>query len=257
MLNPRQIRFAREYCVDFNATSAYIRAGYSEEGAGQSGHTLLKDPKIRARIEIFKARQAAKAEVDVALVVRELLAIATADPRKLTQTRRGCCRYCWGIDHKREWTEAEYATALNEALTCMLLPPDFEGGLGYRFTRTPCPECPMCAGEGLTRTWIADVRDLDEVTARLYVGVKQTKDGIEVKQADRIKAIELLGRYLGMFTDKTELSGPGGGPIPLAVASVGDLSDDQLAALCSAGSLGVLSGVQSLPALPANTIEGT
>jgi phage terminase small subunit len=220
----------------------------------------LKNPKVIRAIAERREQLAAVAGVDRALIVRELLAIATADPRKLTQTRRGCCRHCWGIDHKREWTEAEYSTALNEALMSMLLPPEFEGGLGYRPTREPSPDCPMCAGEGLTRTWVVDVRDLDDNTAKLYAGVKQTKDGFEVKQNDRIKAIELLGRYLGMFTDKTELSGPGGGPIPLAVATVGDLTDDQLLALAMAGSdasLGVLAGVHSPSMLPANTIEGT
>lgn len=37
--------------------------------------------------------------------------------------------------------------------------------------------------------------------------IKQGKFGIEVQTYDKTKALELLGRYLAMFTDKTELSG--------------------------------------------------
>lgn len=32
-----------------------------------------------------------------------------------------------------------------------------------------------------------------------------------------LKGAELLGKHLKMFTDKTELSGPGGGPVPISV----------------------------------------
>lgn len=38
------------------------------------------------------------------------------------------------------------------------------------------------------------------------VGIKQTQAGIEVK-LDKTKALELLGRHLGMFKDKIELEG--------------------------------------------------
>ena len=38
-------------------------------------------------------------------------------------------------------------------------------------------------------------------------GIKRGKYGIEVAQCDKVKALELLGRHLGMFKDKIELSG--------------------------------------------------
>lgn len=38
-------------------------------------------------------------------------------------------------------------------------------------------------------------------------GIKQGTNGIEVKLNDKMKALELLGRHLGMFADKLELSG--------------------------------------------------
>lgn len=236
MLTNKQARFAIEYPVDSNATKAAIRAGYSERGADVQGSRLLGLVGMQEAINEQKARIAAAALVTPALVLRELVAIATCDYRKMTQTRRGCCRYCHGIGHKREWMEHEYATALNEALLNNFLPPAFEGGLGYRPTRAPHAECPKCDGEGITRTWVVDVRDLDSETARSYLGVKQTKDGVEIKNADKLKAVEMLGRYLGMFTDKTEHSGPGGGPIHLDTARPQDLTMEQLMLIASAGA---------------------
>jgi phage terminase, small subunit len=38
-------------------------------------------------------------------------------------------------------------------------------------------------------------------------GIKQGANGIEVKLHDKIKALELLGRHIGMFTDKLEVKG--------------------------------------------------
>ena len=35
--------------------------------------------------------------------------------------------------------------------------------------------------------------------------IKQGANGIEVKMYDKIKALELLGRHIGMFTDKLDI----------------------------------------------------
>ena len=37
--------------------------------------------------------------------------------------------------------------------------------------------------------------------------IKQTSSGIEVKLCDKLKALELLGRHIGMFNDKLEVKG--------------------------------------------------
>jgi phage terminase small subunit len=36
-----------------------------------------------------------------------------------------------------------------------------------------------------------------------------------------LKGYELLGKHLGMFTDKTEISGPGGAAIPVINVTIG------------------------------------
>lgn len=54
---------------------------------------------------------------------------------------------------------------------------------------------------------IKDTKDLDEQQIRAIAGIKEGKFGIEVKLNDKEKALELLGRHLGMFKDKVEISG--------------------------------------------------
>lgn len=45
------------------------------------------------------------------------------------------------------------------------------------------------------------------------INIKQGANGIEIKMADKIKALELLGRHLGMFKEKFELTGKDEGAI--------------------------------------------
>lgn len=247
MLNERQRAFVREFCVDFNATRAYIRAGYSESGAGESAHKLLKDAEVELAVEERKRVLLAKFEASVEFVLREWMDIATADPRELVDTRVGCCRYCWGIEGKREWMEHEYATALQEALLNNFLPPAFEGGLEYSPTREPNLKCKKCKGEGIGRNVIKDSRYYSPKAAKLYAGAKQTKDGIEIKMRDQDKARDNIAKYLGMLVERKELSGPGGGPLQLeATARPAEMSDDQLLAIASAAPVPLLLEADTL-----------
>lgn len=54
---------------------------------------------------------------------------------------------------------------------------------------------------------IKDTKKLDEQQARAIAGIEEGKFGIKVKLNDKEKALELLGRHLGMFKDKLEVSG--------------------------------------------------
>ncbi|WP_274433885.1 terminase small subunit [Alicyclobacillus sp. ALC3] len=59
--------------------------------------------------------------------------------------------------------------------------------------------------------------------ASIRVKVTPTKNGEmverEVKMADKLKALELLGKHLGMFVDRREVTGKDGGPIEMAAIS--------------------------------------
>lgn len=54
---------------------------------------------------------------------------------------------------------------------------------------------------------IKDTKELNEQQIRAIAGIKEGKFGVEVKLNDKEKALELLGRHLGMFKDKVEVSG--------------------------------------------------
>jgi phage terminase small subunit len=54
---------------------------------------------------------------------------------------------------------------------------------------------------------IKDTDALAEQQIRAIAGIKEGKYGIELKLNDKEKALELLGRHLGMFKDKLEVSG--------------------------------------------------
>lgn len=52
--------------------------------------------------------------------------------------------------------------------------------------------------------YIKDTDALSDQAKKVISGIKQTKNGIELNMFDKIKALELLGKYQKMFTDKTE-----------------------------------------------------
>ena len=230
-LTPKQRRFVNEYCVDENATQAAIRAGYSENGAGQQAHLLLKNIEIAGAIKERMEEVAVAAGITPEWVVAQWAKIAMADPNALVQVRRCCCRHCHGFGHQYQWTEAEYTDAVNRAIDSGKPAPDGMGGFGYNPNAEPHPDCPECGGEGMETVHIADTRKLKGSAKVLYAGAKQTRNGIEILTRNKDAAVVNLARYLGMMVDKKELSGPGGGPIPMASLTAEDLTDDQLAAL--------------------------
>lgn len=63
-VTPKQQRFAEEYCIDFNATQAAIRAGYAKgQSAEVQGHRLLSDVKIKAEIAAIQAKLSEKTAI--------------------------------------------------------------------------------------------------------------------------------------------------------------------------------------------------
>ena len=47
----------------------------------------------------------------------------------------------------------------------------------------------------------AETSELDETTKKVIAGYKKTQSGFAVETYDKMKALELLGKYLGMFKD--------------------------------------------------------
>lgn len=57
------------------------------------------------------------------------------------------------------------------------------------------------------RVFIKDTNSLNDQQIRAIASIKEGANGIEIKMYGKEKALELLGRHLGMFTDKVEVSG--------------------------------------------------
>ncbi len=71
-LSQKQKRFGREYMVDFNVADAYVRAGYSKNGAQSGGSRLLRDHRIQAYIAELEAEATERAGLTVDGVLKNL-----------------------------------------------------------------------------------------------------------------------------------------------------------------------------------------
>lgn len=214
-LTARQQRFVEEYLVDLNATQAAIRAGYSAKNADQLGPRLVGKSRVAAAIQAAKAARADRTKITIDTVLERFWDIATADPRELVEYRRTCCRYCHGKDFDYHRTQGEMKRArasfdaaqskktVKEAKESVEVFDEL-GGVGYDPRKSPHADCPECWGEGVERAFIHDTRHLSPAAVRLYAGVRQMKDGVEVKMHDQQAALINVGRHLGMFGDNDE-----------------------------------------------------
>jgi len=225
-LSERKRRFAFEYVQDGNATRAYMRATgvtrYST--ASTEGWRYLQNPEIRAQIEVERELLRQRAGIDTEELVRRLAAIVVADPRDLVEHVIEACRYCHGEGHDYQRTDAEFErdrlefeTHGRQRIGGMYLSRrkareraqdageeqrfEPQGGPGFDPHRDPHPECPMCHGHGHGRTIIKDTRALPAQAALLYAGMKETKDGLEVKMHDKLAAAEKLLRIFGAYEE--------------------------------------------------------
>lgn len=76
-LNDKQEAFVREYLVDFNATQAAARAGYSKKTAQEQGSRLLSNVMVQARLKEFRERAAEQTVADINWVRQRLMEEAT------------------------------------------------------------------------------------------------------------------------------------------------------------------------------------
>lgn len=208
-LTPQQETFCQEYMTDLNGTQAAIRAGYSERTANEQAGRLLSKVSVRSRIDELRKERASRTDITADRVLREAWNIATADPRELVEYRVGCCRFCYGKNHRYQRTAAEFerAEAGHAAKEQKAIeegkphPGEFDpqGGIGYNKLAEPNPECPECFGEGVGRTVFKDTSKVSPAVASLFAGVKETKDGLEIKLHSKDGSLEKLFKHLGLY----------------------------------------------------------
>jgi len=75
-LTDKQEMFCKEYMVDFNATQAAIRAGYSENTAYSIAEQNLRKLEIQERLSELKDKRSNKIELTAERVIQEIKTLA-------------------------------------------------------------------------------------------------------------------------------------------------------------------------------------
>lgn len=166
-LTPKQKAFVEEYLIDLNATQAAIRAGYSKKTAYRTGADNLIKPQIQSEIQKAMKEREKRTEITQDKVIKELAAIAFAN----------------GVD---------FAQVVEEPLIIngsYVMNPDTGELKKHEVVK------------------IVPTDKLPEEKQKAISGIKETKFGIEVATCDKVRALELLGKHLGMFKEKIEVSG--------------------------------------------------
>lgn len=219
MLSELEAAFVEQYMVDMNGTQSYLRIKphVTHNTARNEASRLLAKPCVQEALAKAKAERSARVKMTADDVVRSSMAIVQADVRELIELKVGCCRYCWGKDHRYQRTAGEFEraeaelAAQNEKAIEEDKPVkawDPMGGTGYDRRRAPNADCPECFGEGESRVVLKDTARLSPAAARLLAGIKQGKDGIEIKTHSVDAALKDLYRHYGLYNDKIELTMP-------------------------------------------------
>ena len=167
-------RFADEYLIDLNATRAY-KAAYPnvqrDETAAAAGARLLKDVNVNKYLEKRMKDREKRTEITQDKVLKELAAIAFSNAADYAKV-----------------IEKQAVVTTDEGICISLF--DSKG------------KPVMVNAVELTLT-----DNLSSEQKKALSGIKQGKHGVEVSSCDKVRALELLGRHLGMFKDKVEVSG--------------------------------------------------
>ncbi len=169
-ITAKQQLFVDEYLIDLNATRAY-KAVYkncrSDETAAAAGARMLRNANVAEYIGKRMKDRAKRMEITQDQVIKELAAIAFSNG-------------------------ADYAQVVSEPIIVngsYVMDPD-TGNL-----------------KTLETVRITTTDQLPEEKKKAIAGIKEGKYGIEVSTCDKVKALELLGRHLGMFKDRIEVTG--------------------------------------------------
>lgn len=164
-LTEKQKRFADEYLIDLNGTRAY-KAAYptvkKDDAAAVNASRLLRKANIAAYIAKRQQAQQERTEITQDMVLRELAAIAFSDATDFAKV----------VEKTAEITQDGTSVPVLDA----------EGNpIVYR---TIEPEL----SQNLTAKQKAAISI-----------IKQGSNGWEIKVHDKLKALELLGKHIGMF----------------------------------------------------------
>lgn len=170
-LTAKQQRFCDEYLIDLNGTRAYKVAYPSvkkDETARVNASRLLTNANVKTYIQERQKEREKRTEITQDSVLRELALIAFAKAS--------------------DYARVVEKDAMVEVDGNMVPVLDEDGNqVKYRTVE------PILTDE------------LTEDQKKAIAVIKKGRDGFEIKPYSKIQALELLGKHLGMFTDKIEV----------------------------------------------------
>ncbi len=217
-LSLQEAIFIEQYLTHFNQSRAYQEAYpscLSYQGARANCWKLMQKPKIVAYRDRRMKAMFDRAEEEQDRLIRTYTMTAYADVNELVEYRHDCCRFCHGQGNKYQFTPAEFerhkdnhAIAVAEAMAAKEPVPEFDpqGGIGFNPNNDPSEDCPECFGRGRPTTIIKDTRFLSPAALSLYAGMKEGKDGIEIKMHSQEKAREVLAKIHKLYDDNTAVN---------------------------------------------------
>ncbi|WP_347994712.1 terminase small subunit [uncultured Eubacterium sp.] len=173
-MTDKQIIFANEYLIDLNGTRAYKEAYphvKNDNTAAAAATRLMNVPDVKEYIEKRIKDRLERIEVTQDDVIQELAAVGFANV-------------------------PEYAKVVTKPIMIQTENGDYVPALDSEGNQMYCQAVEITETKELTRRQIKAIS-----------GIKQGKNGIELSTYDKVKALELLGKHLGIFKDKVEVSG--------------------------------------------------
>jgi phage terminase small subunit len=161
-LNERQRLFCLYYVKSFNATQSAIKAGYSPDSAHVTGCRLLKNEKVAAEIRRIKKEMVNEVFIEAMDVLQVYVKIAFADI-------------------------TDYVTFGKKEVQAV-------GKSGPLFDEDDNPI--------MKEVSFVDVKDSGLVDGTIVTEAKLGKEGIAIKLADKMKALEKLSLYFDLFPDQ-------------------------------------------------------
>lgn len=161
-LTEKQGLFCIYYIKSFNATQAAIKAGYAPESAHVEGSRLLRNAKVAKEIRRLKGDMQQAIFIDSMDVLNKYIQIAFADITDFVE---------FGTYERQD--------------------RDKEGNPLYDTNGNP---------ETHTVSFV-DFKDYESVDGTIITEIKQGRDGISVKLADKMKAMDMLTKYFDLLSE--------------------------------------------------------
>lgn len=213
----RDALFADIYLTHFNASRAYLEAGFESKSDGATSvaaSRLLRRPNVAEYLRRRGKAMIDRVEDEQDKLLTVLTYTAYADPNELVEHRLDCCRFCYGDNNEYQFTPQEYVRyeeayerAVAEAEASKEPVPEFDpkGGIGFNPNHEPNPECPECFGRGKPNVIFKDTRFLSPAALALYASTELTKDGMKIRTNSQDKARETLAKIHKLYDDNTKV----------------------------------------------------